>query len=140
MKPNKFLLLALIAILLSFSLTLLFYMFYVIEDIQQLDMKINIEKGSIIGFDTNKSVISFGTLSPGGSSQRPVILKNIRAIPVRVYTKKSGKMAEWVYISENNFILGPNEEKTLNFTAILPQNAEPGSYKGKVKFFFIRAG
>jgi len=136
MKLSKFLLLALITILASFSLTFIFYTYYIIQDIQELDMKIKI--GDVVGFDTNTSVISFGIVPEGGFGERPVILKNMRDKPSKVYIKKSGGMAKWVYVSEDNFVLQPNETKELLFTAIPSKDAEEGAYKGKIKFIFTR--
>lgn len=137
MKLSKFLLLVLITILISFSLTFLVYTYYIIQDVQELDMKMKV--GDVIGFDTNTSVISFGIIpQEGGSSQRPVILKNTENKPLKVYIKKSGEMAKWVHISEENFILYPNETKKLLFTAIPSKDAEKGAYQGKIKFIFTR--
>lgn len=137
MKLNKFLLLVLITILISFSLTFLFYTHYIIQYVQELDMKMKI--GDVVGFDTNTSMISFGIIpKAGGSSQRTIFLKNKESKPLEVYIKKSGEMAEWVYISEDNFILQPYEIKELFFTAIPSKDAEKGAYKGKVKFIFTR--
>ncbi len=137
MKTIKFLLLILLTIVISFSLTFFLYTHYIIKDVQQLDMKMKI--GDVVGFDTNTSVISFGIIPKrGGSGQRPVVLRNMRDEPLRVYIKKSGEMEKWVYISENNFILGANEKKELIFTAMPSRDAEKGAYKGKVYFIFVR--
>lgn len=137
MRLSKFLLLVLITILVSFSSTSLFYTYYIIQDVQELDMKMKI--GDVVGLDTNESVISFGIIpKKGGSSQRTVRLKNMKDEPLKVYTKKSGEMAGWVYISEENFVLQPDERKELKFTAIPPKDAEKGAYTGKVRFIFTR--
>lgn len=137
MKPNKFLLLILITILVSFSLTFLFYTYYIIQDVQELDMKLKI--GDVVGLDTNESVISFGIIpSIGGSSERRIILENMESKPLKVYVKKSGEIAEWTYVSEDNFILKADETKELLFTAIPPKNTKEGPYKGKAKFIFTR--
>jgi len=136
MKSNKFLLLILTTILVSFSLTFLFYTSYFIQDVQELDMKLKI--GDVVGLDTNTSVISFGTIPQRGSAQRYIILENMKDKPLRVHTKKSGEMAEWVYLSEDNFILEPRERKELTVTAIPSKDAEKGAYKGKVRFIFAR--
>lgn len=136
MKQSKFLLILLITILVSFSLTFLFYTYYFIQDVQELDMKMKV--GDIVGFDTNTSVISFGIIPRKGSGQRTVYLRNMENKPLEVHTKKTGEMAKWVYISEENFILQPYEKKELTFTAIPSKDAEKGAYKGKVKFIFTR--
>lgn len=138
MRLGNFLLLILITILISFSSTSLFYIYYVIQDVQELDMKMRI--GDVVGFDINTSVISFGTIPKKGSSQRPVILQNLENKPLRAHIKKSGEMAKWVYISEENFILQPNEKKELIFTVIPSEDTEKGVYQGKVKFVFTRVG
>jgi len=136
MRLGKILLIVLITILLSFSLTFLFYNWYIIQDIQELGMKMKI--GSIVGFDTNSSAISFGIVPIGGSSERPVILKNIHNKPLNVHIKKDGEMAKWVYFSENDFILEGNETKEIKVEAIPSYNAQDGAYEGKVKFIFKR--
>src|SRR3989339_551956 len=132
MKFRKFLLLALIAALFSFSLTFLFYAYYIIQDVQELEMKVKI--GDVVGLDVNTSIISFGTVSPGGSSQRPVILRNDGNKPLRAHIKKSGEMAEWVYISEEDFVLDKNETKNVIFTIIPSGDAGKGEYRGKARF------
>ncbi len=136
MKSSKFLLILLITVLVSFSLTFLFYTHYFIQDVQKLDMKMKV--GEVVGFDTNTSVISFGTIPKGGSSQRTVILENMEKRPLKVYTKKRGEMAKWVYVSEESFVLDANEKRELIFTAIPSKDAEKGAYKGWVKFIFTR--
>ena len=136
MELNKFLLLILATILTSFSLTSLFYTYYIVQEVQELDMKLKI--GDVVGLDTNTSVISFGIVPRGGSAQRYIILENMKDKPLKVYTKKSGEIAEWVYISEDNFILEPKERKELIATAIPSKDAEKGAYKGKVRFIFTR--
>lgn len=137
MKLKRFLLLLSITILLSFSLTILFYTYYFIQDIQELGMKMKIN--DYVGLDTNESVLSFGTVpNNGGSSQRTVILKNMENKPLNVNVKKSGEMAKWVYTSEENFVLKANERKELIFTAIPSRDGEKRAYKGKVSFIFTR--
>ena len=136
MKPNKLLLMVFITVLLSFSLTFIFYSYYLIQDVQSLDMKLKI--GDIVGLDTNESVISFGIIPPEGSAQRKVILNNMYGKPLEVHTKKTGEIAGWVHISEDTFIINPDETKELLFTAIPSKGAEKGAYQGKIKFIFTR--
>ena len=136
MKTGKFLLIVLITILMSFSLTFLFYNFFVVVDIQELDMKL--KTGDIVGIDVNKSVISFGIVPPGGGGERPVIIKNMKNEPLRVHIKKSGELKKFVYVSENNFVLEPNETKELKFKALSPGGSEEKEYQGKVTFVFRR--
>jgi len=125
-----------VTIFFSFSLTFLFYTYYYLQDVQEIYMKMKI--GDIIGFDTNSSVISFGIVPIGGSSERKATLKNMQGIPLRVRTKKMGEMAKWVYVSEEDFILEAYEEKELKFTAVPSTDAKKGAYDGSIRFVFTR--
>ena len=137
MKASKLLLLALITILLSFSLSFLFYTTYFIQDIYELDMKMKI--GNVVGFDTNTSVISFGVVpKEGGASQRTVIIKNMENKPLTVRIITKGEMAEWIHIPEKNFIIAGDEKKEVIFTAIPSKDAKEREYKGKTRFVFSR--
>lgn len=132
MNLAKFLLLALITILVSVSLTSLFYTFFTIREVQELGMKVQV--GEIVGFDVNTSLISFGIVPRNGFCERPVAVDNRRGRPLMVHIQKTGKMADWVHTSENNFILYPNETREIKFTISPPSDAEYGLYTGKARF------
>lgn len=136
MKLGKFILIAVAVSLISFSLTLLFYSYYIVQDVQELGMKMKV--GDVVGVDTNNSVISFGIIPAGGSGERPIILKNMWDEPLKVNIKKSGEMAKWVYFSENGFILEKNETKEIKAKAVPSDDARKGVYTGEVKFIFTR--
>ena len=136
MKLNKILLVVLIAILLSFTLTFLFYTKFMIIEIQEMDMKMKIR--DVVGLDTNSSVISFGSVPIGGSGRRTITLENKHDVSLRVYSKRSGEMARWVEVSLNKFVLEPGEKKELEVKATPSLDAEKGVYTGKVKFIFMR--
>jgi len=136
MKIIKFLLILLTTMLVSFSSTYFFYTHYIILDIQVLDMKAKV--GKVVGLDTNTSAVSFGIIQKGGSAKRPLILRNTNTKPVKVRITKTGTLAPWVYLSENNFVLKPNESKELTATAIPPLMATEGPYYGQFKFTFTR--
>jgi len=138
MRLKKILLLGFIVVFVSFSLTSLAYSYLIIQDVQEMDMKMKV--GDVVGMDVNTSVISFGIIpQKGGSSERKVMLENMGDKPLRVFVKKKGEMAEWVYISEERFVLDIGEKKELMFTAFPPKYAEKGAYYGKVRFVFARA-
>lgn len=95
--------------------------------------------GDVVGMDVNNTVISFGIIPyNGGSSQRKVMLENMEDRPLRVFVKKTGEIAEWVYVSEEKFVLDGGEKKELIFTALPAKDAEKRSYYGKAKFIFMR--
>ncbi len=133
----KILLLGFIVVLVSFSLTSLAYSLFIIQDIQEIDMKVKIE--DVVGMDVNDSVISFGIIPKhGGSSQREITLENMEDKQLRVFVKQEGMMAEWVHVSEERFVLDRGEEKKLFFTCAPPKDVEKGSYSGKARFIYLR--
>lgn len=44
------------------------------------------------------------------------------------------ELASWITLSEQNFILGPNEEKEIEFTITIPNNASPGWHYWSIMF------
>ena len=132
----KFLVLIIITILLSFTLTSSFYLDYMLQGVIELD--IEMEVGDVVGLDTDTSVISFGIVPLGGSAQRKVEMENTGYKPIKVYISKIGEIAEWVSISENNFILWPSVKKEILFTVNLSEKAGKGIYGGKARFVLRR--
>jgi len=137
MKENHIFILLLVAALVSITFTILFYSFYKIADVKEINMSLIV--GDHIGFDVDTEKLTFGMVKPAGSSStRYIDLSNKKDYPLRVYINFYGSLAECVSVSENYFILNPGEEKKLSFSAIAPRNAAYGNYTGKAKFVFKR--
>lgn len=134
MKTIKFFLLLVIAVITTSFLTYLFYNFFVIEDIIALDMKLKV--GANIGLNADTDCINFGKLMPGTSGERAIFMTNKASYPLRVAILKSGYIADWVDISENNFVLKKKERKKIVFEAFAPENFDFGNYTGKVQIIF----
>jgi len=137
MKKNHIFILLLVAALVSITFTILFYSFYKIADVKEINMTLIV--GDHAGLDVNTEKLSFGMVMPKGSScTRYVTLSNKKDYPLKVYINFYGSLAECVSVSENYFILNPDEKKKLSFSAIAPRNAAYGNYTGKAKFVFKR--
>lgn len=126
-----FLLLLIFAVIVSAFLTYLFYNSYIIENTITLDMAVRVNDH--FGLNADADAIKFGMIMPGTSSQRSIMVNNSATYPLRVVILKSGYIADWVKVSENNFILEGNENKKLIFEVFAPENTNYGNYTGEVK-------
>jgi len=133
MKISRFLFLLAIAALISAFLAYFSYSYFVIEKITKLDLSVKVDDHFGLNADTDG--IRFGMVKPGTSSERSLLLSNNASYPLRVEILKYGEIADWVRISENNFVLQSRENKQVNFTVYAP-NVEYGNYSGTVKIIF----
>lgn len=84
------------------------------------------------GFDLNGTALTFGMTMPGGSSHRDLIIKNEYNKDVYVESYVKGEIRDFISISDNNFVLKPNETKELSFVVLIPKGTEYGNYTGFV--------
>ncbi len=137
MKKNHFFILLLVIALISITATNLFYSFYIIADVREFNMSLIV--GNRTGFDVNTEKLTFGMITPTGSScTRYVFVSNEKDYPLKVYINFYGNFAEWVSVSDNYFVLNPGEEKKLSFSASAPRYAAYGNYTSKARFVFKR--
>jgi hypothetical protein len=134
MKITKFFLLLIFLVIISTFLTYAFYNFFVIEDIITLNMGVKVNDH--FGLNADADAIKFGMIMPGTSSQRLIMVNNNATYPLKVMILKSGYIADWVKISENNFILEENGNRQVIFEVSAPENVNFGNYTGEVKTIF----
>jgi len=87
-----------------------------------------------IGFDLNKQNLTFGTLSPGVSSERAVSVEYTKNATVYIWTE--GNFSSWVSISPKTFEIEPGQQKEIRFTSLVPIIAREGEYNGKMVFCY----
>lgn len=132
-KRKRLLILTIVTITLIFSGYLLFN-YSTIVDIKELKMYITV--GEIVGFNVGTEAVFFGTIQRGGSGNRDLIVTNNYTFPVKIDIRAYGELAKWVYVSENGFLLQPNENKTVKVSLIVPKDANFGNYTGILKVNF----
>jgi uncharacterized membrane protein len=137
MKKRDVIMILIIILLLSVTSTVLYYSFYVIEDVRDIPM--NITVADFYGFDLNKGMLTMGVSQPGASAKRMVRLENTAGFPLKVQLKTYGELAKWTSFSENDFILEEGEYKQIDVSVIVPGEAEYGDYTGSVRITFKRA-
>lgn len=128
-KWVKLIVLLIIIALLSATVTeLLFYYskyIYKVKKVTVYNMSLTV--GNTIGFNLDAQELNFGTLMAGGGSKREVFM--IVDKPTKVIIFMEGELANWTSVSDNDFIFEGN--KSIIFTAVVPENASLGTYKGK---------
>ena len=134
MKILKFFLLLIFAVIISTFSINIFYNSYVIENIVTLDMIVKVNDH--FGLNADGDALKFGMIMPGTSSQRAITVNNSATYPLKVLISKSGYIADWVKVSENNFILDGDGNRTVIFEVSAPRNANYGNYTGKVNIVF----
>ena len=134
MKIIKFFLLLIFVVIISTSLTYFFYNYYMVENILTLDMMVKVNDH--FGLNADSDAIKFGMIMPGTSSERSIMVNNSAAYPLKVVILKSGYIADWVKVSENNFILEEYGNRTVIFDVSAPKNSNYGNYTGKIKIIF----
>jgi hypothetical protein len=88
--------------------------------------------GENMGFDLGPGNLNFGQIVPGYSASREIEITNNFESPIFTKIKSSGKISEYIIISENNFILQPNESKKISFSCYPKENIELKEYNGKI--------
>jgi len=117
--------------------TILLSQYFLIEKIQTFNVFISV--ADRVAFNISKGAgnnLHFGTAPPGSSSSRTLVFDSSDPRPSKVIIKSYGQIKDWIIASENNFILESNEDKNVTLTILIPQNAEFGSYTGKIKLIF----
>jgi len=130
---NKQLFLIMIILLIIIISSFLIVYNPTLYETKQIDMYLTV--GNYTGFNVDTDAIYFGTIMPSGRGTRIINITNSNQISI-VNIKSYGELKEWIYISENNFILNPNEDKTVNVMVYVPKNIEYKDYKGVLKIRF----
>ena len=95
------------------------------------------EVGELPGFDLNSTALTFGRIPPKSSSTRSILLKNDFDKRVFVSLSSTG-LSNYLSISENDFFLGPGENKTVSFFINVPASTGYGTYVGRVEIVMHR--
>lgn len=135
MKSNKYLK---ITFYCAVGLIISFLIFnFIFVDIIRLDYDFSVKEGTV-GFNVDNDKLYFGSISKEGASKRDIIIENPYS-KSRVNIKSYGDFSDFIFISENNFIIKKGETKELEVILdLLNSNIEYGHYKGKIIIFLTR--
>jgi hypothetical protein len=91
-----------------------------------------IVSGEYYGIDLNSSALTFGAVMPGGSASRNIVIENKYSCDIKIETYATGNIKDFIIVSENNFVLGKDEAKTVSFIVGVPKDAAFGTYDGEI--------
>ena len=120
--------LALLVILIFIVNILIYFRLSSILEINKIDSSIIVAEN--IGFDLNKSMLSFGKVFPGGSSSRIMSLTNNFDYETEVSIYGVGDIR--YFIESKVELIDPGVIKKINIVAIVPDKTDFGIYEGKV--------
>ncbi len=101
---------------------------------EQKELYAEVRVSSGYGLAVNGSALIFGMMPPGSGGEKIVYLNNIYNKQAKVKIYSQGSISDFLNVSDNNFVLNPNEGKNLTFTVKIPKDAPFGTYDGKVTF------
>lgn len=91
------------------------------------------------GFEIELGQLTFGAIPVNQSASRGVSIRNDFDKPVKIEVSASGEIVDNVIVSENNFLLQPQEAKNLSFTAFTYGLIDYRAYEGQVTIITSRA-
>ncbi len=92
--------------------------------------------GSHLGFNLDSDALYLGTVLPGFSGNRDLVVNNEDCSKCKVNIRSEGDLSRWLVISNNNFVIREGEERKVNVAVFVPQDAEFGNYTAKIKIYF----
>jgi len=136
MKKTYTLIILILFLIITTSLaTVIIYNKYKVLDITTLD--IDFEVKNTIGFNTDTDNLHFGIIPPGSQVIREFNINNDFQNPIKIYMKITPTQ-EWFKLSDNNFLLPPNQSKTIQLSIQPPINTPHKNYTAKLNIFSLR--
>lgn len=90
----------------------------------------------VAGFDVNTSAITFGSIVPGGTSTRSLIVNNSYSFPIKVEPEIDGSIVD--ILSFEPIIIEPYQISKFYFTAHADSIDYIGNYTGNIKIRLLR--
>jgi len=128
MKLSKIILILLIVFFVLIGATSFIYYYTHKAEIISISMDLIVEDSNIIGMNADADALHFGTVPKGGGSVRKLDITNKKNYPLSVNISIEGDFADWISISDNNFILQPEESLRVEFETKVPEDAPFRTY------------
>ena len=131
-----FIILVLIILIMPTLIGILFWRWYAV-DVKAVPIEVTLTNTTLIGFNAGTDKLYFGTVGPGGVSERKTTA--VTSYNAIVVVSVEGQVAPWVSVSENHIKLSPNERHDITFRLTAPATAVPGNYTGTAIVHYYRA-
>ena len=107
------------------------------ELLQSQTFYTNVNVTDTLGFDVNRTALTFGNIIRGGSSTRNIKIDNYYDFPVVVHVSADGNMKELLNFEEELY-LEQGETKSVPFSVYVDDNASEGVYSGNITLLLYR--
>jgi len=134
LKLIRLVLILLLFIALFIFLSKIFLSSFLLVSYEEIDVYVTVE--DIAGFNVNSSALYFGAIPPRGIGNRDIFLFNDDCSKCSVNLRGDGEIANWLSISDNNFVMFKGDNKTINVKVYIPSDAEYDNYTAKLKIYF----
>lgn len=125
MKYKKYIVLVAILIILLGT-------FISINNIEKRKIEVKFEIGEKPGFDLDPEALTFGRIPKNSSATRNINIYNEFNHDIYISISLSKNLLGFLSVSENNFILNPQESKNISFFINSKKESELGVYEGYV--------
>jgi len=132
MKLSKFILIIAVVFFVLIGATSFFYYYLHRPEIITVSMDLTVEDTNIIGMNADADALHFGTVPRRGTSTRRMDIVNNQNYPLFVNISIEGDFTDWINVSDNNFILQPEESSRIIFKTKVPEDAPFRIYNGTV--------
>ncbi|MBU2589537.1 MAG: hypothetical protein KKA65_01105 [Nanoarchaeota archaeon] len=135
-KTNLIILLITLGFLTLGMVSLINFYYYTLE-IRTID--IDFKVGDRIGINLDTDKLWFGTVKPGASATRSIIISNDFDFPISIKFLVKGELEDNIAFSENNVIINSKKNKEIRVTANAPRGMSFGNYSSTMKVVLRRA-
>ncbi len=136
MKAYKLLVISLILIPIISISTYFLYQNWQIDYMVTTIAKIKVT--DYYGVNLDNSSIVLGAVKPGGQAQRNFTIRNNDDEPHRIIIRINGPIEDWSFVTPNEYMLLPGEEKNMELVTKVPGNMPYGNYTSEVIALFMR--
>jgi len=136
MKKRLLLLLLAVVAIISVLAAVFAYTFYK-ADMNIIEMELKVREDRHIGLDINETALKFGIMYAGSRADRNVIIENNKDYPLNAHVFIRGNITKFVSFQER-FVLDKNGNKSIGFSAYIPEGTAEGDYNGEAVFILRR--
>ena len=91
----------------------------------------------VAGFDVNTTVITFGSIVPGGTSTRSLMVNNSYPFPIKVEPEADGSIEKILHFEP--LVIEPYQSSQFYFTVYADSIDSIGNYTGNIMIRLLRA-
>lgn len=136
LNTKKLALILLLIFVVGVGLTYSYYMLYYVTSMREIPLRV-MTSNNTIGFNNNVTKLDFGKIPVGGGATKYFSVQS--DFPRKVHIAISGNISPFIALSDNNFIIDPTINKSIEVYIDIPENYPIGyNYSGMLKVYFYR--